>query len=261
MRRVRLHAIGSLVLGSLLCAAPGVLHAQTGSLFGSRGPTSQPNLGGMRSNTGGGFGSTAGGLGMGAGGTTGFGASGLGTTGLGFGSTGLGTRTGTGTGFVGRNFTAPGFVGNQQVGQMGQMGQGFGRAGNFNQFGAGGFGFGQNQFGNRGQQRNNQRNQDFGGQNSQFSQQPQIVVRSQVAFPHPERAAPAIANRLDSTFERVANRSPEFANVAFQLQPGGEVTLRGTVPNESAKRLAAALVRLEPGVRVVRNELIVAAAP
>ena len=40
----------------------------------------------------------------------------------------------------------------------------------------------------------------------------------------------------------------------------GVVTLRGNVPSEEAKRLAAALVRLEPGVRTVNNETVVAGA-
>ena len=252
------------VVSTVLLLASGAAQAQTGSLFGGRGPTAQPSLGGTRSGVSGLGGNISGiggvdiGMGMGSGiGATGL--SPLGTTGIA--TPMIGGQSGAGTGFVGRNFTAPGFVG---VRQSGQSTQGFGRtgaqgfgAGGFNQLG--GFGFGQNQFGGRAQ-RGNDRNQQFGFQNQsmQSGQQPQIIVRSEVAFPYPQQPPIAIATRLEGQLQRIASRRPEFGNLAFQLQPSGDVTLRGTVPDESAKRLAAALVRLEPGVRRVRNELTVA---
>lgn len=278
MKRPGLQILGPVVLSAALVVVPASLPAQTGSLFGGRGPTAQPNLNGARSGVGGlggnigGIGSTGFGLGTGIG-TTGF--SPLGTTGMGAPMTGIGAPTigmqsGTGTGFVGRNFTAPGFVG---VRQAGQTTQGFGRTGMAGGFGAGGFnqfggqlgggqfgGFGQNQFGGNRSQRGNDRNQQFGSQNqsTQFNQQPQIVVRSEIAFPYAEQPPVAVATRLEGQLQRIAARRPEFGNLAFQLQPNGDVTLRGTVPDESSRRLAAALVRLEPGVRSVKNELAVA---
>ena len=44
--------------------------------------------------------------------------------------------------------------------------------------------------------------------------------------------------------------------IYVQVAADGQVTLRGRVPSEDVRRLAAALVRLEPGVRRVRNELV-----
>jgi osmotically-inducible protein OsmY len=41
---------------------------------------------------------------------------------------------------------------------------------------------------------------------------------------------------------------------------GSTVTLKGLVESEDARRVAAALVALEPGVSKVKNELTVAAA-
>lgn len=267
MKNSGLQILGSVAFAAALLVVPVALPAQTGSLFGSRGPTAQPNLSGSRSGVSG-LGGNIGGIGsMGTGLGTGIGTTGLGTTGIGVPMVGMQTGTGTGTGFVGRNFTAPGFVG---VRQAGQTGQGFGRTGaggfgggGFNQFGGnqfGGMGFGQNQFGGNRSQRGNDRNQQFGSQNQtgQFNQQPQIVVRSEIAFPYPEQAPAAVAGRLEGQLQRIASRRPEFGNLAFRLQPNGDVTLRGTVPDESSRRLAAALVRLEPGVRSVNNELSVA---
>ena len=41
------------------------------------------------------------------------------------------------------------------------------------------------------------------------------------------------------------------------MSADGQVTLRGKVPSESTRKLVAILVRLEPGVRKVQNELVV----
>ena len=259
MKNSGLQILGSVAFAAALLAVPVSLPGQTGSLFGSRGPTAQPNLGGSRSGVSS-LGGNIGGIGsMGTGLGTGIGTTGLGTTGIGVPMVGMQTGTGTGTGFVGRNFTAPGFVG---VRQAGQTGQGFGRTG-AGGLGGGGFNqFGGNQFGGNRSQRGNERNQQFGSQSQtgQLNQQPQIVVRSEIAFPYPEQAPAAVAGRLEGQLQRIASRRPEFGNLAFRLQPNGDVTLRGTVPDESARRLAAALVRLEPGVRSVNNELSVAPA-
>lgn len=259
----------ALMIGAMLLAVSEPLPAQTGSLFGARGPTAQPSLGGVRTNTRLGtstqgyvtrspFGPPA----------SGFGAAPLGAMGAMGGPAPFGNMgTGLGTGFVGQNFAPQGFVGARQAGQ--QTGA-FGRTAGFGGFGTQGMGmgFGQNQFGAGNFRRNafdrnrtstfQNRNQN---QNAQLNQQPQIVVRSQIAFTYPERPAGAVVNRLDARFERVARRGPEFGNVSFDLAPGGEVVLRGTVPTDHAREIAAALVRLEPGVRAVRNELIVVPAP
>jgi hypothetical protein len=52
--------------------------------------------------------------------------------------------------------------------------------------------------------------------------------------------------------------SPNSAGVSVTLNDQGVATLRGTVGSDHASRLAAAMARLEPGVRSVDNQLSVA---
>jgi hypothetical protein len=52
-----------------------------------------------------------------------------------------------------------------------------------------------------------------------------------------------------------ASRLPSRANIRV-LTDGGTVVLRGNVVNDHERRLAESLVRLTPGVRAVRNELV-----
>lgn len=63
--------------------------------------------------------------------------------------------------------------------------------------------------------------------------------------------------RVASVKSRVKQLSGVNVNAS---QTKGVVTLRGSVRSESAKRLAAALLRLEPGVRKVQNQIQVADA-
>jgi osmotically-inducible protein OsmY len=52
---------------------------------------------------------------------------------------------------------------------------------------------------------------------------------------------------------------PERLRGAKVSVEDGQVVLRGTVANESDKRMMERLIQLEPGVNSVRNELDVAA--
>jgi hypothetical protein len=52
-----------------------------------------------------------------------------------------------------------------------------------------------------------------------------------------------------------ASRLPSRANIRV-LADGATVVLRGNVANDHERRLAEGLVRLTPGVRAVRNELV-----
>ena len=61
---------------------------------------------------------------------------------------------------------------------------------------------------------------------------------------------------------RAVPRARQLSGVAVQAsQTKGVIALSGTVQSESARRLAAALIRLEPGVRKVQNNLQLAQAP
>jgi hypothetical protein len=59
---------------------------------------------------------------------------------------------------------------------------------------------------------------------------------------------------LQSIIDR-AGRLPSRGNIRV-LTDGSAVVLRGSVSNDHERRLAEALVRLTPGVRTVRNELV-----
>jgi hypothetical protein len=61
---------------------------------------------------------------------------------------------------------------------------------------------------------------------------------------------------LQTRFEGLTS-NPALRGVAFDMNSEGIVTLRGEVATVSARQLAANLVRLEPGVRKVVNELTV----
>ena len=256
---MRARRIVTISLLLILCGLHETSRAQSRSLFGSSGPTTQATLGGSRSSfyssQSGGFGTAQpfGTQGFGSG----FGSTGLGTgmggagTGMGFGGTQFGSSLGAGPGFVGLNNTAQGFVGMQQTGQTG--GRGFGQ-----QFGGGHFG---SQFGGRGRTGNTQF-QQFNQSNNQrgATNQIQLPVRPQIAFEYPQPPPAVIATSLDAQIGRIADRGPAFRGIRFAVE-GTVVTLTGFVPDENTKRVAAALVRLEPGVRDVQNELVVAPPP
>lgn len=241
-------AFGLAALSSVAC------QAQSSSMFGGRGPTSGTS--GIRGSS-----SSAYGLSSGNSPTSGFSA-----TQSGFGSSdslspfgvqqfgtsqmgaaGLARTTGA-NGLQGANGAANGQTARYGVGNsLGRLGQsGLGRQG-LNRQGLNG----QNR--NRNNQGQNQQQDDL--QNSQ------VRIRPQVSFPYSERENAAVNTALSGQFDRIGKSNPEFAGIQFTMDSQNQVTLSGTVPREHAGRLAAALVRLEPGVRSVRNELTISSTP
>lgn len=227
--------------------------AQGTSLFGSLGPTSQGSQGGIRSNTG-----SSSGFGTASPFNSSFGNTS--TTGSQFGSSAFGNNSLGGT----QSSTLQAYSqartsnlggaqgqGQQGLGANGMNGQlqSFGRTG-ANRFGQQGFGLGQNG-------RNGQGLQQLDQQQTSPAAQQQVRIRPQVSFPFQTRPTAAVHSSLNLSFNRITNRGPDFANIQFSANGQGQVTLRGSVPNEQAARVAAALVRLEPGVRSVRNEMSV----
>lgn len=91
------------------------------------------------------------------------------------------------------------------------------------------------------------------------SGQQQQVLRPvlRVSFPHATRTTATIRTNVQSHFSGVIALRPQFAGVNATVVGGGELVLRGTVASVDAKRLLGNLARLEPGVRTVRNELVV----
>lgn len=119
----------------------------------------------------------------------------------------------------------------------------------------------QQQFGNRGnrggQNRLNDPN-DFNqqGMNNQNAQDSRRAIRPQqkVMFETPEYSPTELKTTLDSRFERLTRQSA-LRGVTVELDAEGVVVLRGSVATAAQRQLAANMVRLEPGVKKVRNEL------
>lgn len=262
---------------SIACmvAWPVVGSTQTNSLFGNRGPSGQssvsspPSVGGSRlsSGQGSGFsqggstGASLGGSSLGGGGMSGSGLSGGGMSsggmssgGLGGGLTGGGTSGGLGgQGFqlgnlsqtvgtgpvVGQSDNRGRQVGNRMAGQQGMMGamqalqglQGLQRGGGFD---------------------NNRSNQ-------QDDERLQLRPTLRIAFDYTPATTTAAVERVTTKFTGIVERRPELAGVTFATDNDGNVILRGNVASKEVAQLAAALVRLEPGVRGVVNELDVTA--
>ena len=206
------------------------LWAQTQSLFGNRGPLGQ--------STGGSATSSPTATTRGAGGAAGAGIGG---------TSALNTQAGTGaistdfgSGFVGRSENTGRLVGNQLVGQQqsqqtarfnaGRAGSGRFNAGNFNQ-------------------------------SNSSSRRRMIRPRQRIAFAYRKRGTAAIGKSLKVRFERVPRYRSAFKTVSFEMNAEGRVILKGEVSSEQTRKLAANMVRLEPGVRSIQNELTVKPAP
>jgi hypothetical protein len=211
------------------------------------------------------FGSSGfGGSGMGGGfGSSGFGSTGFGSSGFGggFGSSGMGG--GFGSSGMGGGFGSSGF-GGSGMGGSGFGGSGYGGGQNF--VGRDGADMqGLNQMGQAGAQFFNQMNRNMRRQNRDQSSTPSVQnvqqpmrVNLQVAFAAP-RPAPAVLATTITT--RMTSILAEHGMAAPQIIMDGDVAvLRGVAATESQRLLYEKLVALEPGVRGVRNEMVVAAA-
>ncbi len=235
----------------------------------------QMNSGGSRGSTGS----------SGMSGSSGFGSSGFGTAGSsgGFGSSGFGSA-GSGMGGMGSGGMGSGGMGGMGSGGMGGMGQGgmggqqqggnfLGVNNNQTQFlgrgstgQQGGMGQnGMNQFGNNGGNRGGNRGNNLNTMNSMLGnsgmnsgmnrQQPAVRPRQKVAFDYPAPKTDTLHVNLKSQLDRISLRHPGMTNVLVSSESNGELVLRGAVKSEADAKRAVNLVRLEPGVRTVRNEL------
>lgn len=100
-----------------------------------------------------------------------------------------------------------------------------------------------------------------GSQQQQTGTRREIRVAFRVSFAAPavsELPADTLAPANDVSLQRFAMQRPALSGVQVRLSPTGTATLTGVAPDASARRLAANLVRLQPGVRSVTNELVVA---
>ena len=222
----------SLMLMSILLIGVSTAAAQTSGLFGNNA-NSPINRNSTTSQLSGGLGQTGG-----IGGQTGPGISSPNIT------TELGALSGmVGQGsFVGQGNAAQGFVGSRQAGTQAPgvsnrnfSGAGFQGGGDFNQF---------NQL--QGQ-----------GSSSRRKIQPQY----RIAFKRPQLEVRQVDERLQRAMSRLSETNPTFAGIDVSLDETGIVALQGVVESDDARRLIEALVRLEPGVRDVTNEIEVGDDP
>ena len=222
----RLYLCGFLTASALFANAA---FAQMGGMGSSMG-----GMGGMGSSMGG-FGSSMGGMGSSMGGMGGNAMGGMG-----------GQQGGA---FIGGNRNQQQFLGrNSQV-----TGNGQGQNG-MNQFGQGNRGGG-----NRGNL--NTFNNMMGGMNGNMgggmntNQAPAIRPRQRVAFDYPVPTNDSIQTKMAVHISKMSTRNPGLKDVNIAMNPGGEAVLTGSVSSQSHSKLAENLLRLEPGVRSVRNEL------
>ncbi|MFP6765511.1 MAG: BON domain-containing protein [Planctomycetaceae bacterium] len=66
--------------------------------------------------------------------------------------------------------------------------------------------------------------------------------------------------RLAIRSTRIAETNPALSNVTIVAGKSGALTLQGSVPTRAARRLAENILRMEPGVRKIQNDLTVATA-
>lgn len=226
-------------VASCLLLAPASLQAQSNSLFGNRGPLSQGNSGAAT-----GFGQTSGiGGGLGTTGTT----TGLNTTAGTGGLNQLGALSGTiGQGFVGRADNLGRFVGNNQAGTGGTAGNGGGGLQGFNR---------NSGTGQRNPQPGNQNNGNFGG--NRATSRPVFRPRVEIGFDWPRASSAEVRRAADTRLTALAERYPQLEGVQLSGSSAGTFILTGQVADERTRRMAAHLLRLEPGVRRIDNRLTV----
>lgn len=89
--------------------------------------------------------------------------------------------------------------------------------------------------------------------------QTQLKIRPihRVAFTYSPRTIVKLNTSLKTQFVQLASRNPRFQGLTLALNSNREVVLRGTVKDAATRKLAAAMARLEPGVRTVKNEIVV----
>lgn len=237
----------------ILAAVAPAAHGQT------RGTTGQNGQGSSGTGSSSMFGNTGSSLGSSSGlGNSGLGNSGLGQTGqggLGQNSTGFGQNRNTNgltgnnqnNGFLGVNNNPNNFIGRNN--QNGQTGNQNGQTGNLGR---------QNRGGNNRQLDSNLMNAinggNQGGNNSQ-QQQPVIRPRQKIAFEYPQPKLDAIVTATQTRIEKLAGRYPHLADVKLDRDADGTIVLRGSSPSQADARVAENMIRLEPGVRKIRNEL------
>ena len=77
-----------------------------------------------------------------------------------------------------------------------------------------------------------------------------------IAFTHPSIATTNLSTNLTGQLQRFTVQN-NLTGVQFDLDDKYTVTLKGEVPTSGTRKLLEIVARMEPGVRRVRNELVV----
>ena len=93
----------------------------------------------------------------------------------------------------------------------------------------------------------------IGGLNGGTGQMPEVSYAATIRFTPAPVVVPAVRADLQALFDRSSAIS-QPGSVRVETD-GNVIVLRGRVADEDEKRLVEGMVRLEPGVREVRNEL------
>jgi len=221
--------------------------------------------------------------GMSAFGSGGFGSSGFGPSGFGssgFGSSGFGTG-GFGSSGFGNSFGSGGF-GSGGFGSSSFGSSGFGSSTSGNQlYGPGNFGGGRafvgrdagdmqsvwNQLGASSTQFFNQMNRNMSRSDRAsrpaaptIQNPPQKVrVELQVAFNAPQPASDVVASKIRTRLERLS--IDHSIGQPVVTMEGDTAVLGGVAATENQRLVVERLISMEPGVRQVRNEMVVAEPP
>ncbi len=210
------------------------------------------------------------GLGTSTSGLSGMGTSGLtgttfGTTGTTTGITGTTNRTSTGTtgttGTTGNTGTTGQAAGNGQTGTSNTATQNF-VGGNAAQNFVGGSRQATNQQGTNRQFQafqNTQQGMNQGMSTTGTPRQVRTALRIGFSFPNATSAQASgnLAAANQANLSRYVITRPEFTGINVNMTPEGVAVLTGSTDSVEASRLAANLLRLQPGVRGVDNQLAV----
>jgi osmotically-inducible protein OsmY len=257
MKKIFATLLGLAFLGAAFDASAQMTGRSTGaSMFGGSSNAFGSGIGtGMTGMTS--FGSANGmnSFGSGMSGMNSFG-SGSGMNSFGSGISGMGQQNG---GFVGAN-TSGGFVGaNNNTGTQGRMGSmGLGGMNSYGMGGMNSYGMGRNSaygMGNRMMGQNGFGMGGYGAFGNQNSQQRQLVTAYRTDI---EVVARPTAN-LSTSLTRQLRETPGVRSLSplRATQRGRTLILEGAVATEHDKALIERMVRMEPGVDQVQNDLTV----
>jgi len=76
-----------------------------------------------------------------------------------------------------------------------------------------------------------------------------------VAFEHPTLQMAEVLSSIEGHFKKLSTRHPSLSAVKLTTAEDGDVVLTGEAASRADAKMAESLVRLEPGVRGVRNEM------